>query len=163
MTQAIDCNFARAAVHHYTKSKFTRNNKLPKGSISSIIQAYNQQFSGTNLTTTYTVAAKKFIPITRIISNSRWNSPEAKQTYLETFSSQSWSILNEEEKTKHTLRGCKACQIKPASALFPSTKHAVKQQISPTITIRQEDLTSPETFGARLIEESNHLTKVYYK
>ena len=98
MTQAIDCNFARAAIHHYTKSKFTRNNKLPKGSISSILQGYNQQFSGTNLTTTYNVAAKKFVPITRIVSTSRWDSSEAKQTYLETFSSQSWLTLNEEEK-----------------------------------------------------------------
>ena len=68
----------------------------------------HQQFVDTNLTTTYTVAAKKFVPISRKILNSRWNSLEEKQTYLTT-SPQSWLILKTEEKAQHTLRGCEAC------------------------------------------------------
>ena len=132
MIQAIDCNFARAAIHHHTRSKFT-SNKLPKGSVSSIVRAYNQQFVDTNLTTTYTVAAKKFVPISRKISNSRWNSLEEKQTYLTTFSPQSWLILKTEEKAQHTLRGCEACRAMPASAFFPSTKPTKKESL-PTIT-----------------------------
>ena len=55
MIQAIDCNFAQAAIHHHTRSK------LPKGSIHEF--PYNQQFVDTNLTTTYTVAAKTFVSI----------------------------------------------------------------------------------------------------
>ena len=84
---------------------------------------------------------------------------EAKQTYFETFSSQLWLTLNKEEK-KILYEGAK--HVKLSLYLhFPSAKYAVKLQISPTITFR-EDLSSPENFGARLIEESNHLTKVYY-
>ena len=94
-TKPIDCYFARAAIHHHTKLKFTHNNRLPKGSMATIIRNYNQQFSGYELTTSYTVATKKFLAITRTISNRRWHPTEAKEEFLTKFSPTAWKNLTE--------------------------------------------------------------------
>ena len=162
MAQTTDCNFARAATHHHTKSKFTRNNKLPKGPMSTIVQAYNQQFTGYGLTTTYNVAAKKFLPVTRIVSNNNWRPAGAKEIFLGTFSPRSWSLLKEDEKKQHTLRGCEVCRHKYASIPFPSDKRK-QPPLTPTITFTPDDMSSHEKFGTRLLDESNKLTKVFYQ
>lgn len=130
METKIDCNFARAAIHHFTKQKFTRNHKLPKGSISTIIQEYNKHFSGYQLATTYNVAVKKFLPITRIISKDGARQMQRKY-FLQSFH-QKHGLPLRRLRRPNTHWGCEVCKTQvctihtyiPISLPLKSTLHS---------------------------------------
>ena len=67
--------------------------------MATIIQNYNQQFSGYELTTSYTVATKKLLAITRTISNRRWHPTKAEE-FLTNFSPTAWKNLRREERAQ---------------------------------------------------------------
>ena len=124
MAEPIICNFARAAIHHFTTKYMIRTHKLPRGSYSKIIHEYNQHFADApNLQTTYTVASNKFLPITRIFGK-KWHPDGVRQVFITTFTPTSWVSNDPLEKYKHTLCACKVCEEKheTLNQSFPTSK-----------------------------------------
>ena len=156
---AINCNFARTAIHQFTSRFTTKRNKIQYGSMIHIVREYNAHFTETpTLTLKYSVASQKFPSIARKFS-SRWNPSETKHHFLSTFSVLEWNALAPEEKAKHALHDCQVCQTKyeHLSMAFPGSHKT--PLTPPQITFSQGDLSTPQRFGSKLLSEANSLTK----
>jgi len=165
MAEPISCNFARAAIHHFTTKHMTRTHKLPRGSYRKVIHEYNQHFADApNLQTIYTVASNKFLPITRIFGK-KWHPDGAKQVFITTFAPTSWVSIDTLEKSKHTLRACKVCEEKheALNQSFPVASHSRKIAKCPQITLHPSDLSSPAQFGSKLLEQANSVSQSHFQ
>lgn len=164
MNKAISCNYARSAIHHFTTKYITKNQRLPKGSVSKILHDYNQHFANNpNLKTTYTIVSKKFLQITRLFSN-KWHPREARDEFITTFSTR-WDRLDPTEKSSHTLRECKICKEKyqSLSQSFPAPQRTNKESKSPQISFSPDDMSTPRLFGSRLIKEANSICETHFQ
>ena len=81
--------------------------------------------------------------------NNKWQSKESREAlYLNAFSIDAWKALESEEREKHTLSECKACQEHhPQLAnAFPTPATWMRKLVlmaeSPSITFTEQDLTS---------------------
>ena len=153
MAEPITCNFVRGAIRHFTIKYETKRNKLPKGSYARIMRDYNQHIvDNVALKTTYSTVSKKFLPVTRKFG-SKWHPSAAKREFLDKFSLQSWANVDQEEKSKHTLHGCKVCKEKyqSLSESFPLASRREKVTTkSPQICFSPEDLSTPTQFGSKI-------------
>ena len=144
-----------------------KQGQLPKGSYSKILHDYNEHFSESPaLKTTYTVASKKFLPITRIFTN-KWNPQESKIDFMSTFSVQEWIKLDSSAKATHTLRACSACTTihESASQSFPNGSKSHKKTKTPSvisISFSPNELSTPERFGSTLLAKGNSVCQAKY-
>lgn len=165
MQPSIQCNFARCAIHHFTTKYKTSQHKVPRGSITKILHDYNQHFSDTpELKSTYTIAVKKFLPITKIFGK-KWFPHRAKEEFLTTFSPSRWTNLDPQEKSQHTLKECKICKSKyeSHSHSFPLSSRRKKLSKPVRISFSPEDISTPKQFGSKLLSEANSLCGTHFQ
>lgn len=165
MAESITCNYARFAICLFTTKYKTKKHTLPRGAYSQILSAYNEHFSDyPALKTTYGVAVKKFLSITKVFGN-KWHPTHSKKEFLTSFSIEQWSSIEASEKAAHTLRACKICQTKhPAlSQSFPlrSSKH--KKLKSPEINFTPQDLSNLIQFGSKLLKEADSICQTQFQ
>ena len=161
MTTAIQCNFARCAIQHFVSRHYTKNHKLQYGAISQVMREYNDHFaSESNLQVKYTLASKHFVAVAKRF-NDKWHPQEIRGVFLAKFNIEVWQSLSQEEKGRHTLSCCKACQQyhPDLTSVFPrSVKRGRKKTVRPyrgshTISLSKQDLSSPAALGGRVLKE----------
>ena len=108
MGEMINCNFARAAIRHFSNKYLPSSCRFPKGSMPNIVADYNNHFADNgNLQVTYNKASRKFPAIFQIF-NRWWHLSETRVQYLTVFGVRAWNELLPEEKQQHTLQKCKS-------------------------------------------------------
>ena len=138
---AINCNFARTAIYHFTSKFMTKRNKIPCGSMIHTVREYN--------TTHFNETPNLTKP--RNFSN-HWHPSETKHLYLSTFSISEWNTLAPEEKTNHTLRDCQVCQTK-----YQHLKHGFSRD-----TQEATDTPSNHIISRRLLNTTTIWIKIAY-
>ena len=168
MSESIQCNFARCAIHYFTSTKHTkRKQKLPKGTMPLIVQNYNKHFATEeNLQVSYSQASKKFPVIYKLFAN-KWHPKELRETYLSVFSVEAWSTLAADEKAKHALHNCSACRdsYPNLNAVFPKPRRRAIKATSTlaksmkTIELSTTDLSTPSNLGRKVLQDLNKISQ----
>ena len=153
MSIAINCSYARVALREFTQrhqSTYGKQRKLPKGIngvVPRVVGDYNEHFQNyPNLQLPYSVVVKH-LPKLMAVFNEKWHPKEKRNSYLQTFSLESWvTTVNEEEKHAHTVRSCNTCLTKYGLLIsaFPGTPPVTEP---PSITLSESDLSSPRKLG----------------
>ena len=159
MTQAINCNFSRTAVHSLCQREFTNCGnvkKLLNESIVKVVEEYNRRFSEQGACMQLPIDIGH-VRIRQLLStfNKKWHPQSLKETFLSTFSLTAWTRLPLEEKSKHTLQNCSACHTQHLSLTraFPDRKGNTKLQNKvPMITFNKQDLSSSDQFGKKALK-----------
>ena len=164
MSQAINCNYARATVRALIQKYRKSNKHLPD--TDKVLQNFNAHFSKTNsLQATKEIAHKRFLDVSKKFLR-KWKGKESRQLYLQTFSMHAWQQLSDEEQQEHTLTNCEACkrQFPELTNAFPAfQKRASKRRETlpktpPKSFVTEElDTVCHNKFGAsfrELLEET---------
>ena len=157
MAEAICCNYARTAVRSIDQGLYAHggNGKtLPSGALKEIEKQYHQQFKDTPAMHLSNQAAK-LVTIKKLLKtfNEHWCPQASRITYLDTFSTMKWNALSKAQQAQHTLQKCKACQVDfpELTAAFPTKR--CTQNMKKTITITQDDLSSPAKLGQSVVKQ----------
>ena len=144
MSQAINCNFARAAVRALTQKHRKSNKHVPD--IDNVLKDFNEHFTKTtSLQTTSEIAQKRFLDVSKIFLR-KWKGKESRQQYLKTFSMHAWQQLSDEEQQEHTLTDCEACkrQYSELTKAFPAIhKHTCKHKPHMSLTYTETPGKTP--------------------
>jgi hypothetical protein len=166
MAQAINCNYARAAIRELCQREYTQcgtAKRLPQESIAKVMDEYNKQFSDMKLPLS---DARRRISKLISIFNRRWNPQSHKDIFLDVFSVSAWADLPPAEKSEHTIQNCSACRTKHVllTRSFPDkrNKRALKKE-DPVIIFNGQDLLSTASFGKKVLNELNVITEQKFK
>lgn len=168
MSQAINCNYARAAIRVLCQRECSQRGSVKQLSQASIVKVVDNLFSEFNsqMHLSLTTAKKR---IRQLLDefNKKWHPQSLRDTFLSVFSLNSWTILPLEEKNKHTLKGCSACSKQHLSLTraFPCNK-AMKTKLKnedPVISFNEQDLSSPSNLGKKALRELNAICEEQFK
>lgn len=160
MAQAINCNYSRTAIRSLCQREFDQCGSvkyLSRASIVKVVEEYNRRFSVVpGMQLSLSVAHKRIRPVLAMFTR-RWHPESQKDLFLNVFSLTSWLHLPLEEKSKHTLQKCSACNTQHVSLTraFPVKKGKIRSQKQPIVAFHEHDLSSPSQFGKKALKELN--------
>ena len=156
MSQAINCNYARAGIRTLYNRKSKNGHKLSQTELQSVINEYNQRYEGQDMHLQHSVGYKR-IPQLVATFNKKWHPQSQKDTFLAVFGLSAWAELTSEEKNKHTIRNCNACHTQHLSLTraFPDRASRALDKENPAIVFTRQDLTSPTKCGRKVLTELN--------
>ena len=111
----------------------------------------------------YVLSSKRFVTISKRF-NDKWQPQEEGDTYLCSFNTEAWQSLPQAE---YTLSECKECQERYAdlSNVFPVGVRRGKTIVDkapktcPSISITEEDLSSPAALGGKVLKELTNISQ----
>ena len=137
-----------------------------EGVVPRMVDDYNQHFQNyPNLQLSYPVVVKK-LPKLMSAFNKKWHPKEKRNSYLQTFSLDSWTtMVSEEEKNDHVVSSCNICHTKyrVVTSTFPGTPPiSIESSEPPSITISAADMSSPRKLGRKVLAEMNPICQAVF-